>query len=193
MRRRLLPLSLVLTAALGLSACGQEAQDPGGFQTEIAQVAETEAIYIDLDGLKYQVQVSRQINPLLQTDEDYLQGLSPAALDLREDEEWFGIFMRAENFTKDPQRLARDFEIRDTQENVYRPVFLGPENDFAYRPTVVQGDENYPDPDSPAGERPPYAALILFKVRRFSLDNRPLELVLTAPRSGEKATVALDV
>ena len=193
MRRRLLPLSLALTAALALSACGQEAQDPGGFQTEIAQVAETEAIYIDLDGLKYQVQVSRQLNPLMTGDKDYLQGISLAGLDLEEDEEWFAIFMRAENFTKEPQRLARDFEIRDTQENVYRPVFIGPENDFAYRPTVVQGDENYPDPDSPAGERPPYAAMLLFKVRRFSLDNRPLELILTAPKSGKRASVALDV
>ncbi len=193
MRLRRLTLTLALTASLGTVACGQEAQDEGGFQTEIAYVAETEAIYIDLDGLKYQVQVSRQINPRIVADRDYLNGLSEETRAIRDDEEWFGIWMRAENNTKEPQRLAQDFEIRDTQENVYRPVFYGPDNVFAYRPTVVPPNENYPDPDSPAGERQPNGSLVLFKVRRFSLDNRPLELIITGPRTRERASVALDV
>jgi len=189
--RRLLPLALA--ASLLPAACGQEAQDPGGFQTEIAIVAETEAIYINLDGLKYQVQVSRQLNPLTIDDRDYLNGIPAEDRQLRDDEEWFGIWMRAENNEQEPHRLTDDFEIVDTQENVYRPVFVGPENVFAYRPVVVQPNENYPDPNSPAGERQPQGALVLFKVRRFSLDNRPLELIVTGSESGEKASVALDV
>ena len=194
MRRRLLPLSLALTAALALSACGQEAQDPGGFQTEIAQVAETEAIYIDLDGLKYQVQVSRQLNPNIVSDRDYLNGLSPETRQLRDDEEWFGIWMRAENNEQEPHRLTDEFEIVDTQENVYRPVEFGPDNPFAYRPVVVLPNENYPDPNSPAGERQPQGSLILFKVRRFSLDNRPLELIVKSRQVPQlEGTVNLDV
>jgi hypothetical protein len=90
--------------------------------------------------------------------------------------------MRAENNTKEPQRLARDFEIRDTQENVFRPVFVGPDNVFAYRPEVVRPNEDYPDPNSAAGERSPQGSLILFKIQRFSLDNRPLELIIRRPR-----------
>jgi len=191
--RRLLTVSLALVASLVLAACGQEAQDRGGFQTEIAIVAETEAIYIDLDGLKYQVQVSRQLNPGLVDDRDYFAGLPADARQLSDDEEWFGVWMRAENNEEMPHRLTDEFEIVDTQENVYRPVEFGPDNPFAYRPVVVQANENYPDPNSPAGERQPQGALILFKVRRFSLDNRPLELIITGAESGEKATVALDV
>ncbi len=192
--RRLLPLSLALAASLVLAACGQEAQDPsGGFQTEIAQVAETEAIYIDLDGLKYQVQVSRQLNPGLVDDRGYFADLPGETRELGDDEEWFGIWLRAENNEKKAHRLTDRFEIVDTQENVYRPIEFGPNNPFAYRPDVVQANENYPDPNSPAGERQPQGSLILFKVKRFSLDNRPLELIITGTESGEKASVALDV
>ena len=191
--RRLLSLSLALLASLVLAACGQEAQDEGGFQTEIAIVAETEAIYIDLDGLKYQVQVSRQLNPGLVDDRGYFADVPGEARELADDEEWFGIWMRAENNEKEPHRLTDEFEIVDTQENVYRPIEFGPNNPFAYRPEVVQPNENYPDPNSPAGERQPQGSLILFKVRRFSLDNRPLELIITGTESGEKASVALDV
>ena len=192
MRARLPSLSLALVASLALAACGQEAQDEGGFQTEIAYVAETEGIYIPLDGMKYQVQVSRQMNPLLLSERDYFQGIPEDDLVLGADQEWFGVFMRVENEVDEPVRSLRDFEIRDTQENIYRPLAIGAGNAWAYRPTIVQGKELYPDPDSPAGERPPYGSLLLVKVRRFSLDNRPLELVLTG-NDGEKATVALDV
>ena len=112
--RRLLPLSLALLASLVLAACGQEAQDKGGFQTEIAIVAETEAIYIDLDGLKYQVQVSRQLNPGLVDDQGYFADVPEDVRRLQDDEEWFGIWLRAENNTKDPHRLTDEFEIVDT-------------------------------------------------------------------------------
>ena len=196
MRARLSLLSLALLASLTLAACGQEAQDEGGFQTEIAQVAETEAVYMTLDGMKYQVQISRQLNPLTIDDRDYLAGVPEDQRQLAEDEEWFGIWMRVENHQEregGARPMVRDLEIHDTQENVYRPIEIGPGNPFAYRPGVVQGGELYPDPNSPAGERQPFAALILFKVRRFSLDNRPLELILEGPESGEKAQVALDV
>ncbi len=192
-RARLLSLPLAVSAALALSACGQEAQDPGGFQTEIAYVAETEAIYVPLEGMKYQVQVSRQLNPLITSDRDYLNGIPEERRDLRGDQIWFGVWMRVENEVDEPRPSVEDFAIRDTQENVYRPVSVGPSNVFVYRPGLIQGGELYPDPDSPAGERQPVGAVLLFKLRRFSLDNRPLELVLEAPRSGERATVSLDV
>jgi ABC-type glycerol-3-phosphate transport system substrate-binding protein len=56
---RRLSLLLMLVAALGLAACGQEANEEGEYQSESAQLAETEGIYVDVDELKYQVQVSK--------------------------------------------------------------------------------------------------------------------------------------
>ena len=188
---RLPTLLLALCAALLVSACGQEAQDRGGFQTENAQLAETEAIYLTLDDMKYQVQVSRQLNPMIGADRDYFDGVAEDSAELADDELWFGVWMRVENEVDEPVQSVEDFEIHDSQENVYRPVEFGPGNPFSYRSSPVEGKGLYPDPDSPAGERQPYGSLVLFKLRRFSLDNRPLELILTSDE-GEEAIVSLD-
>ena len=191
--RRTLVALLSLAALTGLSACGgQEKQDPGGFQTENAQVAETEGIYIHLDELKYQVQISRQLNPLIAADRDFFQGINGVDTELESDEVWFGVWMRVENDTEEPIESVEDFEIRDTQENVYRPVGFDRGSIWAYRSTSIPGDKLYPEAETPAAERQPFGSLILFKVRRFSLDNRPLELILRT-RDGEEAFVNLDV
>lgn len=185
---------LSLAFALTLVACGDEqpAQRDEQYQAVSAQVAETEGIYLDIEGLKYQVQVSRQINPGLVDDRDLLTGLSAEDADLSRDEEWFGVWIMAENVVDEPMPNVTDFEIRDTQENVYRPLRFPPGNVFAYRGATVEAGDRYPHPNSPAGERQPYGSLLLFKIRRISLDNRPLELVLTG-RQGQQATVNLDV
>ncbi len=186
---------LSLALALTLAACGEEGQPEQRseeYQSVNAQVAETEGIYLDVDGLKYQVQISRQLNPGLVDDRDYLAGLSAEDRDLSKDEEWFGVWLMAENFEEETLPNATDFEIRDTQENVYRPVELGADNVWAYRGARVEAGERYPHPNSPAGERQPYGSLLLFKLRRFSLDNRPLELTITGPE-GQQAIVNLDV
>ncbi len=190
------PRSLVLLLAavltLGVSACGQEEVDKGGYQTENAQVAETEGIYLELGEMKYQVQISRQLNPLLIDDRDYFEGISEGDLDLADDEVWFGVWMRVENESKEPQAAAERFTIVDTQENEYVPVQIGEENKFAYAAREVEGGKLLPDPNGPAGERQPNGALLLYKLKRFSLDNRPLELIIEGPE-GERAIVNLDV
>ena len=189
------PIALLLAAllAFGASACGQEAQDPGGFQTENAQVAETEGIYLEIGEMKYQVQLSRQLNPLIVADQAYFEGVAEEDLELEDDEVWFGIWMRVENESEEPQRAASSFTIVDTQENEYVPVPIGEPNPFAYRARTVEGQALLPDTDGAAGERPPNGALILFKLKRFSLDNRPLELKVGDPAGGPGAIVALDV
>jgi len=190
---RLIPLLLFAVLALGLSACGNEEQERGQFQSENAQVAETEGIYLELSEVKYQVQISRQLNPLIVEDRDYFQGIRESDLDLADDEVWFGLWMRVENETEEPKRLATRFTIVDTQENEYVPIAIDRRNVFAYQAGTVEGEELYPNPDSPAGERPPYASLILYKLKRFSLDNRPLELIIEDPEGGRRGIVNLDV
>jgi hypothetical protein len=67
-------------------------------------------------------------------------------------------------------------------------------NVFAYQGNQrIEGEELYPNLDSPAGERPPYASLLLYKLKRFSLDNRPLELTIDDPAGGPRGVVNLDV
>ena len=67
MRLRPLLLLTVAAAALVLAGCGNK--------VEVRTVAETEGIYIDVGELKYQVQLSRIINPSEPEDAAYLQGL----------------------------------------------------------------------------------------------------------------------
>lgn len=188
MRRRLL-LSLIAALALPLVGCGKS--------SEPVLKADTEGIYVEVDELKYQVQSSRQLNQLTLDDRPYLQGIAPAQARLGPDEEWFGVFMRVENETGETHPSAVDFEIHDTQENVYTPIdFVQPldRNYFVYQAQEVGPGTILPIADSPAGERQPYGSLILFKVRRFSLDNRPLELIIKGRgRPATEAVVDIDV
>jgi hypothetical protein len=187
---RLVTLLLVVLAALALGACGNRESGP---TTE----GETEGIYVEVDGLKYQVQTSRQLNVLTSDDQSYLQGLPAEDRRLRPDEEFFAIFLRVENETDQTIPSAVDFEIRDTQENVYTPLeFVQPidRNFFAYQATAVPPGDQLPIPDSAPGERPPFGSILVFKVRRFSLDNRPLELIVKGRRVPQvEGTINLDV
>ena len=186
---RLLALLLALVAVLALAACGAEEPAEGEFQE-----AETEGIYIEAGDLHYQVQLSRQLNPGLVSDQAYFEGIPPEDRELGADEIWFGVFMLVENREGEPFRAAEDFEIHDTQENVYRPIKLPEQNAWAYQPRSVRPEETLPFPDTGANERPPQGALILFKIRRFSFDNRPLELLITAPGDAEPSGgINLDV
>jgi hypothetical protein len=184
---RPLLILLALACALAVGACGQG--------DERVVEGETEGLYIDVGELKYQVQISRQLNPLIANDRAYLEGVAPEDRQLRPDEEWFAVFLRVENDEADGDTApaAREFEIHDTQENVYTPVEYTGSNPFAYRPENVPPEDVLPQTDSPAGQRFPFASVILFKVRRFSLDNRPLELIIEDPTGGQEGTIALDV
>jgi hypothetical protein len=187
MRRPLLTSLVVLLAALGTAACGnKEAETLHG---------STEGSYLDLGGMKYQVQISRQLNPSSVEDRAYLIGLSAADRRLPLNQEWFAVFMRVENDGTKPSRAATDYVITDTQGNKYRPLSFAPVNVFAYRGGgTLQPKHILPDPDSPAGQGSIQGALLLFKIPVANLENRPLELAIRTPSApGKTATVDLDV
>jgi hypothetical protein len=187
MRRTLLTSLVVLLAALGTSACGNK-------QAETLH-GSTEGSYLDLGGMKYQVQISRQLNPASTEDRYYLAGLSPQDRLLKNGEEWFAVFMRVENDGSKPARAATDYVITDTQGNKYRPLGFAPTNVFAYRGGgTLQPKQILPDPDSPSGQGSIQGALLLFKIPVRNLENRPLELAIRTPAApGKVATVDLDV
>ena len=173
---RLLALLLALVAALSFAACG--AEEPTGDEF---QEAETEGIYVNVRGLHYQVQLSRQLNPELASDQAYFEGIPPKDRELGLNELWFGVFMLVENREDEPVRSAEEFEIHDTQDNVYRPLELPEQNVWAYQPREVLGHKTLPVADTGPSERVPNGALLLFKLKRPSINNRPLELLITAP------------
>jgi len=181
-----------LTLAAALSAAALLASGCGGEHEPITS-AHTEGIYLELDELKYQVQMSRYLNANDVEDRDYLVGLGESTAQPAADETWFGIFMRVENVTDEPIMSANEFEIHDTQQNVYRPIPLDREtNVFAYQPAEVPPHSKLPLPDSANDQTAIKGSLLLFRLKTSSLQNRPLELRFRRG-SGTEAVVDLDI
>jgi hypothetical protein len=186
MLRRSLTLLLVALAALALGACGHK-------HARTLHAA-TEGEYVDVAAMKYQVQISRLLNPNSTEDRAYLLDLPPGQ-DLGPSDEWFAVFMRVQNESDRPQPAADQYEIVDTEGNRYRPLQMGPKNVFAYRVGMIGSKEILPLPDSPAGQNSIQGALLLFKIPVKNLENRPLELRIPAPAgtTNEVGTIDLDV
>jgi hypothetical protein len=187
--RRPLAVLLALLASGGLAACGNHPD-------ENARVvrAETEGLYLDVGDLKYQVQVSRQLNPRDIQDRSYLVGIPAGQQTLKPDEVWFGVFMRIQNETSHAHQPASNIEIVDTQDNTFRPIGIDPSaNPFAYDPNAfVPADDTLPLRDTPAFDSPTRGQLMLFKITLTSLANRPLELHFDS-RSGRTQTGIVDL
>lgn len=183
---RILLLSAVAGAGLFAYGCA----DSG----EPHLVGETEGPYIDVNDLRYQVQISRVLNPSDPEDAAYLQAL-PEGTELEPGETWFGVFLRVANTTEGTAaQTAEEFEIVDTLGNQYEPVDLPEENQWAYEPTVLEPGEMVPAPDSAQSSGPTRGALLLFKLPFETLDNRPLEFEIHSPVDpDEVGTIALDV
>jgi hypothetical protein len=183
--RRLLAISAALACALLAAGCGNK--------LETVTLGETEGIYLDVDDLKYQVQISRYMNQADVEDRSYLIGLPDSTPPPGGDETWFGVFIRVQNTTDETIAPANNFEIVDTQDNVYRPVPLDTNiNPFAYKPDPIEPDGLIPEPDSVASEGTIQGSLLLFKVKTESLQNRPLEFRFKRG-SGTTGVVDLDV
>jgi hypothetical protein len=177
-------VALLAVTALAAAGCGNKTSAP-------TTNADTEGIYLDLGGMKYQIQMSRYLNPADIEDRDYLHGLSPGEQSAA-GQVWFGIWMRVENESGRPLPVATEYTITDTQHQVYRPVALDANsNPFAYQAVQVPAKSIFPLPDSAAANTPIQGSLILFKLKVDSLQNRPLILRIT--QSGHTDTATIDV
>jgi hypothetical protein len=187
--RRLSVLLSAVLVSVALSACGKHEA------TGLVRTAETEGIYLDVSDLKYQIQVSRQLNPHDTQDRPYLAGLSATDAKLAPDQVWFGVFMRVQNETKGALRPSDDIRITDSQEEVFKPIALGAQNNYAYRSNdAIPGEETMPLLDTPGYDTPSRGALILFKVTLTALSNRPLELRLEGRKVPQQTGIfTLDV
>ena len=183
LRTSLLAL-LALAALVALTGCANRG---------VVTSAETEGPYLDVGGLQYQVQISRQLNPRDAEDRAYLVGVADAER-LRPNETWFAVFIRVKNPTGRFAHPARDFEITDTQGNRYRPVAVGGDNVFAYRPTPISPAGILPERDSAAADGPIGGAMLLYRLTLDTLANRPLELRIFSPSGPPpEGQVELDV
>ncbi len=188
MFRAVLATALIALVAAG---CGHDPDET----TAIQQTAETEGLYLDVNGLKYQIQASRYMNPNDVEDQEYLVGLPENSEPPSGDEIYFGVWVRVENTSEDESHPAATiWEIHDTQENVYRPIPLDTEtNPFAFEAVDVPPKTVLPLASSAAGQGPIQGSLILFKIKNDSFQNRPLELKFSNGGDSQEGTYDLDV
>jgi hypothetical protein len=185
---RLLRIVLA-TALLGVVAAGC------GESTSPKTTAETEGLYLDINGLKYQIEMSRYMNANDVEDAEYLVGLPEGSEPPGDDETYFGVWVRVENVSEtETHPAASEWAIHDTQDNIYRPISLDVDiNPFAFDPVDVPPKTVLPLATSAAGQGPIQGSLLLFKIKNDSFQNRPLELRFSNGGDSEEGTYDLDV
>jgi len=185
-------LALALAAALGLSACGDShTKVTGG---TYAGESGANAPYLDVGPLVYQAQLSRELNPYDIEDASYLAGLTPAQRALSPSREWFAVFVQVFNNGSKPAPASTNLTIRDTQGNVYSPVLPNQTNLYAFRGGDVPAEGRLPVADSTAATGPTQGAMLLYKIKTVSLDNRPLTIKIVDPTDAtQTASAELDV
>jgi hypothetical protein len=181
--RKLALALLAVAAVLALAACGNK--------EKVTTSGDTEGSYLDVGPLTYQIQISRQLNPKDPEDRTYLEGTPPALAKLPTGQTWFGVFIRVSNEGGGTHPATRNFAITDTQNRVYRPIPQVPGNPFTYRAGPVAAGGLIPQPDTVASQGVIQGTLVLFRLPLATLDNRPLELVVSQGR--KSARVTLDV
>jgi hypothetical protein len=169
---------LAVAAALGLAACGDE--EPG------VDEPAREGLALELDGVTYNVFITRQLNPRVPPDGAYVTDDPPPG------ETLYGVFMQACNHSDEAHETVSDFVVKDSQENEFEPEELPTDNAFAYSPRTLDPDECIPEAGSVAQLGPSAGSMLLFQLPLENTENRPLELEMEA-ESGESLTFELDI
>jgi hypothetical protein len=186
-------LTILVASALALGACSDDSHTrvtTGTYAGESGQ----NAPYLNVGPLIYEVQLSRQLNPYDTEDATYLTGLTPAQRKLNPGEEWFAVFLQVYNESSTPHLAASNITISDTQENVYTPIVPAATNEFAYRGGLLAPKGRIPALDTVAADGPIQGAVLLFKIKVVSLDNRPIEVKIVDPTDPtQTASAELDV
>jgi hypothetical protein len=182
MPRRLPVLLCVAALAAGAAACGEADVEQG------VEEPAREGLALELDGVEYNVFITRELNPRVAPDEAYVEaGTEPA-----KDETLYGVFLQACNRTDDPQTAVDRFKIVDNQGNEFEPEELPPDNQFAYHAKELLPDECLPEHGSVAQLGPTAGVMLLFRLPLANTEYRPLELEIEGSTGGH-LTYELDI
>jgi hypothetical protein len=182
--RRLWIIVCALGVAVGLAACGQENQPTSLLNN---------GVYITAGQITYQLQVSRELNPLTVEDRQYLAGLPAGTGAPNANELWYGVFLWAKNQTSHPQQTSDTFTIVDSNGDRFHPVKLDPAvNGYAWTQQTLSPSGVEPAPDTTASFGPTQGGLLLFKLPTSVYSNRPLTLEIFGPGGG-RGNISLDL
>jgi hypothetical protein len=186
-RRELTALcALALICLTAFAGCGKVSNKPG----------ETvgEGLSTPLDGLRYTVFLTRQLNLALPEDKGYLPGRkeAPPGSGL------YGVFLEACNKGKSPADASNSFYIEDAQGNKFTPEALPQDNPYAFHGGPVPAENCEPRSGSLAQLGPTSGALLLFQLPLANTENRPPALrieggYVSGQNTRPEATVTLDI
>jgi hypothetical protein len=186
--RRLLLLLCALALAVGLSACGHKTAHPN-----VAD-ANNDGDYIDAGPVTYQLQISRELNQYSTEDSSYVKGLPPGTTGPSPSQMWYGVFLWAKNQTHHDQTTLGDFQITDSQGDIYYPEKLNPNvNEFAWTPQTLAPNQIEPGPDTVASDGPTQGRLLLFKLNTTVYNDRPLTLWLLGSGGKKLGSISLNL
>jgi hypothetical protein len=185
-RRPLALACAVIAAALLAAGCSNEdksIQGPGS-PGEVFR----EGIAHELDGLRYNVFITRQLNLAIPPDQAYYSGPEPGR-----GQTFYGLFLQVCNESKDvrvPKGVSQ-FKVVDNQDNEFRPKRLPDSNAFAYNPRPLGEKECIPADGSVAQQGPTAGSMLLFEIPVANTENRPLELQIQGRE--ERLGIELDL
>lgn len=164
--------------AVPLASCGEEEG------AEALEAVEGEPLH--LDGLIYNVAITRFLNPEEPSDQDYLEGQPPEPVG----ESYLGVFLTILNEESEAQPSAGAYTLTDASHRDFEP--LASESPFALeRGVTVPAETSVPREDTTASAGPIQGAMLLFLVEDDVSEERPLELEIEA--GGETGVVELDI
>ncbi|MFZ1992926.1 MAG: hypothetical protein WAU75_02365 [Solirubrobacteraceae bacterium] len=196
LRRSLIALCGLLLV-VGLAACGNHHPHLAGGEAtgQDAADANNNGGYVDAGPITYQLQISRELNQYGAEDSQYLKGLpSGISPSLGPTQLWYGVFLWAKNQSGHPATTSDNFEMTDTQGDVYRPVKLDTQvNPFAWTAMPLANLATQPGPNTVASLGPTQGGLILFKVNTSVYSNRPLTLFILGADNKKLGSISLNL
>ena len=184
--RRTGALACVLISLVALTGCKNTRENDAG----------REGLPATIGHIDYNVFITRELNLRDVEDRGYYQGPeAPPGYAL------YGVFLQAcnqESNGKGPHWMtASNFQIEDTQGNHFRPLPMPANNIWAYHPQPLRQQNCIPQKGSLAASGPTNGSLLIFRLPLTTLENRPLDLRITAPPNGsgvrESKLIELDI
>jgi hypothetical protein len=180
LRRRLALALCLLGLAAGAAACGEEERYGVGDPAR-------EGLALPLDGIDYNVFITRQLNPAIPPDDTYYTGP-----EVDPDETLYGVFLQACNNSDQTRDTAEEFKVVDNQGNEFEPEQADVGDVIAYEPSQLAPEECIPEAGSLAQLGPEAASMLLFRLPIEVTENRPLELEIEG-EGDEHLAVELDL
>ncbi len=182
--------SIVLAIALGAftaGGCGGQEPVESGSEAE----AHHEGIAEELDGLQYNVFLTRQLN-LEDTEDSGYTDLDAAP----PGKTYYASFFQVCNTSEEVHTAAGEMEVEDSQGNVFEPVDIS-SSQFAYAPVELQPGDCIPAKGSLTDMAPAGGALVVFELPIEVTENRPLDLTITSSEvpaaGGEPHTLVINL